>query len=217
MLPDPGKAQRIVAVMSLPATRESTAASDRRWRLAVTVPFWGLLASFVVLAASGLLLVWGYRPDAEGSSSSSGVRAVHQAGSVGALWLAAGFFAVLLARWVSRRRRGDRPSGRSSLGVAAGLVAVTAFAGFTGFLLPWEQLALWAVTVGENIRGIDDPAFNDGVRFVLLGGSEVSQTTYRTWTLVHTVGVPLLLGVAAGVFWRTRRREARPGSSQRGP
>ena len=47
---------------------------------------------------------------------------------------------------------------------------------FTGYLLPWDQLALWAVTVGTNMMGYT-PVFGDQVRFVLLGGVEIGTDT----------------------------------------
>ena len=48
------------------------------------------------------------------------------------------------------------------------LLTMTLFLSFTGYLLPWDQLALWAVTVGTNMMGYT-PVFGNEVRFVLLG------------------------------------------------
>ena len=49
------------------------------------------------------------------------------------------------------------------------LLMLTLLLSFTGYLLPWDQLALWAVTVGTNMMGYT-PVFGTQVRFVLLGG-----------------------------------------------
>ena len=49
------------------------------------------------------------------------------------------------------------------------LLMLTLLLSFTGYLLPWDQLALWAVTVGTNMMGYT-PVFGNQVRFVLLGG-----------------------------------------------
>ena len=49
------------------------------------------------------------------------------------------------------------------------LLTLTLLLSFTGYLLPWDQLALWAVTVGTNMMGYT-PVFGQEVRFVLLGG-----------------------------------------------
>ena len=52
------------------------------------------------------------------------------------------------------------------------LLTLTLLLSFTGYLLPWDQLALWAVTVGTNMMGYT-PVFGTEVRFVLLGGVEI--------------------------------------------
>ena len=52
------------------------------------------------------------------------------------------------------------------------LLMLTLLLSFTGYLLPWDQLALWAVTVGTNMMGYT-PVFGTQVRFVLLGGKEI--------------------------------------------
>ena len=49
------------------------------------------------------------------------------------------------------------------------LLLVTLFLSFTGYLLPWDQLAFWAVTVGSNIVAYM-PWLGEKVRFLLLGG-----------------------------------------------
>ena len=47
------------------------------------------------------------------------------------------------------------------------LLLLTLGASFTGYLLPWDQLALWAVTVGTNMAGFV-PVMGDQVKFLLL-------------------------------------------------
>ena len=48
------------------------------------------------------------------------------------------------------------------------LLTLTLLLSFTGYLLPWDQLSLWAVAVGTNMMGYT-PVFGNQVRFVLLG------------------------------------------------
>jgi len=57
------------------------------------------------------------------------------------------------------------------------LLTLTLLLSFTGYLLPWDQLALWAVTVGTNMIGYT-PVFGSQVRFVLLGGAEIGTNTF---------------------------------------
>src|SRR5512135_3085801 len=54
------------------------------------------------------------------------------------------------------------------------LLLLTLGASFTGYLLPWDQLSYWAITVGTNIAGYA-PLLGDQVRTILLGSSEVGQ------------------------------------------
>ena len=61
---------------------------------------------------------------------------------------------------------------------------------FTGYLLPWDQLALWAVTVGTNMMGYT-PVFGGEVRFVLLGGVEIGPETLLRWYVLHVLLLPV--------------------------
>ena len=80
------------------------------------------------------------------------------------------------------------------------MVVLVVLAVLTGYLLPWDQLALWAVTVGENLRGYL-PLFGDRVRFVLLGGAEVSPQTLLWWLLAHGLLAVLSTGLIIAA-WR---------------
>ncbi|MGH9278226.1 MAG: hypothetical protein ACRD12_08970, partial [Acidimicrobiales bacterium] len=79
--------------------------------------------------------------------------------------------------------------------VAIAAVPVLLAASVTGYLLPFDQLGLWVVTVGTDFGGVLDAAFDDRVKFLLIGGVEIAQSTYRNWFLVH-----LGLGVASAAI-----------------
>src|SRR5438132_2888138 len=56
------------------------------------------------------------------------------------------------------------------------LLVLTFLLSYTGYLLPWDQLALWAVTVGMNMVGATPPPeVGDFVRFLMLGDHQVGQ------------------------------------------
>ena len=77
---------------------------------------------------------------------------------------------------------------------------------FTGFLLRWDQLALWAVTVGtNNVRGAWYAAFSGEVRFILAGGVEITQGTYRLWFLAHVAMLAAALAAALAALVRLGR------------
>jgi len=85
------------------------------------------------------------------------------------------------------------------------LLVLTLVLAYTGYLLPWDQLAIWAVTVGTNMVGAE-PVLGPPMRFVLVGGPEVGQNTLLRFYTLHVIGLPLLAAVFMSVhFWRIRR------------
>lgn len=89
------------------------------------------------------------------------------------------------------------------LGIA--LLLLTLFLSFTGYLLPWDQLAYWAVTVGANIASYA-PIVGDRVRFILLGGTTVGQSALTRFYALHVMVLPLAAtGLIAVHLWRVRK------------
>ncbi|MEZ5203364.1 MAG: cytochrome b N-terminal domain-containing protein [Acidimicrobiales bacterium] len=85
------------------------------------------------------------------------------------------------------------------------LLLLTLLLSFTGYLLPWDQLALWAVTVGTNMMGYT-PVFGNQVRFVLLGGSEIGTDTLLRWYVLHVLMLPFVIVIFMAIhFWRVRK------------
>ena len=85
------------------------------------------------------------------------------------------------------------------LGILVGGVAT----GMTGLLLPWDQLALRAVKIGTHFEGYTF-LFHSSVRFVLVGGAEVTPRTVAVWLVVHGLLLgPALTGLVV-LAWRRR-------------
>ena len=85
------------------------------------------------------------------------------------------------------------------------LLLLTLLLSFTGYLLPWDQLSLWAITVGTNIAG-SAPVLGGQARFVLIGGFEVGPNALIRFYTLHVIGFPLLAAIFMSVhFWRIRR------------
>lgn len=90
-----------------------------------------------------------------------------------------------------------------ALGV--GLLLVTLFMSFTGYLLPWDQLAYWAVTVGTNIASAV-PLVGPQVRELMLGGRTIDQPTLIRFYVLHVIMLPGVLGTLfAYHMWRIRK------------
>ena len=160
-----------------------------------------LVVSLVVLAVSGVVLAFTYRPRVH----EFWPRGLHRVAATAALWLAVLLAALSLVRWLVER--GDSRRLRGSAVVAGLGVVVILFASFTGYLLPWDQLALLVGSAPTDFRGIDNAAFSHSVRFVLIGGSEVGRSTYRLWAVLHTIAVPFVLLALVGWAAMVRRRQ----------
>jgi quinol-cytochrome oxidoreductase complex cytochrome b subunit len=103
--------------------------------------------------------------------------------------------------------------------IGVNLLVLTMLLSFTGYLLPWDQLAMWAVTVGTNMAratpflGHEGPfgpqlgmtPYND-VRFALLGGSIVGENALIRFYVWHCLGFPFIHACLMAIhFWRVRK------------
>jgi quinol-cytochrome oxidoreductase complex cytochrome b subunit len=85
------------------------------------------------------------------------------------------------------------------------MLLLTLFLSFTGYLLPWDQLAYWAVTVGTNIAAAV-PLVGPQIRELLLGGRNIDQPTLIRFYALHVIVLPGGLGALfAYHMWRIRR------------
>ncbi len=78
------------------------------------------------------------------------------------------------------------------------ILMVTITFGFSGYLLPWNQLSYWATTVGTEIAGAV-PGIGQAVRTVMLGGSAVGRETLSRFFTVHVVVLPWVLAFLVGL------------------
>jgi len=85
------------------------------------------------------------------------------------------------------------------------LLLLTLLLSFTGYLLPWDQLAYWAITVGTSLAAFV-PVIGDEVSRVLLGGPQVSSATLLRFYVLHVALLPALaVFVIAIHLWRWRK------------
>ena len=85
------------------------------------------------------------------------------------------------------------------------LLLVTLFMSFTGYLLPWDQLAFWAITVGTSIASYA-PLVGKEVKFILLGDSTVGQEALLRFYVLHVAVLPAILSLLVAIhFWRIRK------------
>ena len=89
--------------------------------------------------------------------------------------------------------------------IGVGLFLLTLGLSFTGYLLPWDQLAFWAITVGTNIAGYA-PVIGLKLKYLMLGGNVVGQEALTRFYALHVIVLPTaaLLMVAVHL-WRVRK------------
>ena len=172
----------------------------------------GVIAAslFLVLVVSGLLLMFYYVPSVEQAHN----RMLDLNGTVafGALlrnmhrWAAHGMVAIVFLHMCRVFFTGSYKSPREFnwvLGVV--LFLLTLFMSFTGYLLPWDQLAYWAITVGTSIAGYA-PLAGEQIRFLMLGDRIVGQEALIRFYVLHVAVLPAILTLLVGVhFWRIRK------------
>jgi len=89
--------------------------------------------------------------------------------------------------------------------VGIALLLCTFGLSFTGYLLPWDQLAYWAVTVGTRIAG-SVPVLGDTVRELMLGGTVVGQPTLLRFYVLHCFVIPAITILLVFYhLWRIRK------------
>jgi cytochrome b-561 len=173
-------------------------------------------ALLLLLVVSGLPLLFLYVPSVERAYASvkdiewvvtfgSWIRSVHRLSAH--LMVAAVFLHLvrvfLTGAYKNGAGRGQRREWNWVLGVA--MLLSTLFLSFTGYLLPWDQLAFWAVTVGTNIAA-SIPWIGAEVRELLIGGRNIDQPTLIRFYALHVIFLPGLLGALfAYHMWRVRK------------
>ena len=178
---------------------------------------WTAIACSGALALTGLLLVYGYQPsNALGTTLSrlefsQVLRTAHR---VLALMLTVVLSAAALATTVAVVTSG--PAQRIQRGIRALIVASAAllgslFASFSGYRLPWDQIALQRVTIGADMRGFLPILRGSGetIRFLLRGQHTVDVDTLRRWFWTHLAVAVVSTAIVAAPLIGLRRRSGR--------
>ncbi|MBN1304925.1 MAG: cytochrome bc complex cytochrome b subunit [Anaerolineales bacterium] len=98
-----------------------------------------------------------------------------------------------------------RPPRELNWLIGAGMLVLVLAANFTGYLLPWDQLAFWAITVGTSILSYV-PLAGEWLSRLALGGPEVGGNTLLNFYSMHISFIPLLIfALMSYHFWRVRK------------
>ena len=155
-----------------------------------------LLFLALIQIATGFILTLSYVPTPESAYESvklAGdmlfgrfVRGLHH-WSASAMVLLAILHMLRVIFWGSYKR----PREATWL-IGVFLLVVTLAFSFTGYLLPWDQRAYWATTVGTRIAGTA-PIIGEALQRILRGGSDVGAATLSRFYAIHIVLLPLFL------------------------
>jgi len=173
-------------------------------------------ALFIILTLSGVVLMFHYVPSVERAywsikdvdfAVSFGwfLRRVHRVSAH--LMVAAVFLHMFRVFLTGAYSRGTAVASRreSNWVIGVALLVMTLFLSFTGYLLPWDQLAYWAITVGTGIAA-SVPVVGQEIRHFLVGGTTIGQATLIRFYVLHVAVLPLALGGAAvWHMWRVRK------------
>jgi quinol-cytochrome oxidoreductase complex cytochrome b subunit len=168
------------------------------------------LGCFLILVVTGILLMLYYHPSVPQAYAdmkdlqfvvSAGVflRNLHR-------WSAHAMVLLVFAHMFKVFYRGAyRPPREFNWVIGVVLLMVTLFLSYTGYLLPWDQLAFWAITVGSNILSAV-PVMGAKIRFLILGGHTVNANALLRFYVLHCVILPLIAGMFIAIhFWRIRK------------
>jgi quinol-cytochrome oxidoreductase complex cytochrome b subunit len=167
------------------------------------------LVLFMLLVGTGLLMIFVYEPSPERAYQSIQwmqqeilfgrlIRGVHY-------WSANLLIAVvalhILRVFLTGAFHGRR---QSNWIIGLCLLFLILLSGFTGYLLPWDQISYWAITICTEMLGYM-PGFGETLQRVVLGGTEIGSATVINFYALHTIVVPLLLvGLMTWHFWMVR-------------
>jgi len=168
------------------------------------------LGTFLVLVITGVLLMFYYHPSVPQAyadmkdlrfvvSSGLFLRNLHR-------WSAHAMVFLAFAHMFRVFYRGAyRPPREFNWVIGVVLLLITLLLSYTGYLLPWDQLAFWAITVGSNISSAV-PVVGAKFHFLMLGGNQVNANALLRFYVLHCVILPLAAVLFVAVhFWRIRK------------
>jgi quinol-cytochrome oxidoreductase complex cytochrome b subunit len=184
---------------------------ERSLRFWHTMCLGGLsLGLFLILTVTGVLLMFYYRPAAPQAyrdmkelefvvTSGSFLRNLHR-------WSAHGMVIAVFLHMARVFFSGAyRPPREFNWVIGVFLLILTLLLSYTGYLLPWDQLAFWAITVGTNMADAA-PVVGPKSKYLLLGGNIIGENALVRFYVLHCVVLPLAAAVLIGVhFWRVRK------------
>jgi len=171
---------------------------------------------FLILVVTGVVLMFLYVPSVERAYSSVKdiefvvsfgwlLRSMHRISAH--LMVAVVFLHMVRVFLTGAYKNGKSVGANRPLNwiIGIGLLLMTLLLSFTGYLLPWDQLAYWAITVGTNIAS-SAPVIGEKIRFFLLGGNSIDQNALIRFYVLHVFFLPMVVVfLFVWHMWRIRK------------
>ena len=165
---------------------------------------------FLALTVTGLYLMFFYVPSV--SRAYQDIQAIEASVAFGTLvrnmhrWAAHLMVLTVFLHMIRVFYHGAyKPPREFNWVVGVVLLFLTIMLSFTGYLLPWDQIAYWAITIGLNMASYT-PIINTPIQNLIFGGLEVGQNTLLRFYVLHIMVLPLVTAIFLAVhFWRIRK------------
>ena len=165
---------------------------------------------FLALTVTGLYLMFFYVPSI--ANAYEDIQAIEASVAFGSLvrnmhrWAAHLMVLTVFLHMIRVFYHGAyKPPREFNWVVGVVLLFCTLWLSFTGYLLPWDQIAFWAITVGTQMA-LYGPLVGQETGFFLLGGIQVGQETLLRFYVMHVIAFPLITAIFLIVhFWRIRK------------
>ncbi len=165
---------------------------------------------FILLTVTGIFLMFFYRPTA--AQAWDDIYNLQTAVTFGLLvrnmhrWAAHLMVLTVFLHMARVFYHGAyKPPREFNWVVGVVLLFCTLWLSFTGYLLPWDQIAFWAITVGTQMAQYA-PLLGPETGFFLLGGIQVGGDTLLRFYVMHVIAFPLITAIFLIVhFWRIRK------------
>jgi len=175
------------------------------------------MSLFLIMTATGIMLMFLYVPSVNQAYLS--MKDIHYVVSYG--WLLRGVhrmaahfmvavvFIHLLRTFYTAAYRNSpkmvKADRRINWLIGIVLLVLTLALSYSGYLLPWDQLAYWALVIGSNVAK-QAPVIGDTIKSLLIGGTEIGQSALLRFYILHCIFLPVLLVLGFFIhMWRIRK------------
>ncbi len=211
-LPDSNRARAETVFYNFFLHLHPTKVRKRSLRFTYT---WGLggmsTGLFVLLVVTGAYLMLYYRPSIPQAfqdmkdlqfvvSSGQFLRNMHR-------WAAHAMVAIVFLHMLRVFYTGSyKPPKEFNWVIGVVLFILTILLSYTGYLLPWDQLSFWGISVGTNIIRAIPFGLGRQISYLLLGGNIVGEYALIRFYVLHCFILPVMVLVLVAVhFWRVRK------------